>query len=152
MFEHRERSRLGRTRHYTKRGARSTWPLSWTDRVGGIVKIDMLAPVTVAEDEDQIVDHTVFSRCGTAGEKNTAAKAAASHLKDSWRDVASFGKSFLHKGDAEYALHAKLNSKDALQSYADHPLHRRWVERFVTKHCVSKQALDVCSPARRARL
>ena len=120
-----------------------------------IVKIDMLAPVTVAEDEDQIVDHTVFfkMRDSFRGEELTAAKAAASHLsKIPGVMYASFGKAFLHKGDAEYALHVKLNSKDALQSYADHPLHRRWVERFVTKHCVSKQALEVCSPARRARL
>ena len=121
-----------------------------------IVKIDMAAPVVAADGAGEVVDHTVFfnMRGSFDGQMLAAAKASLqSHLsKIPGVLYSSFGKAFLHKGDAEYALHVKLISKDALQCYADHPLHRQWVERFITEHCISKQALDSASPALRARL
>ena len=70
-----------------------------------IVKIDMESPVSVADGAEKVVDHTVFFNMRDSFDVKAATAELSSLAKIPGVSACSFGKAFLHKGTAEYALH-----------------------------------------------
>ena len=122
-----------------------------------IVKIDMAAPVMADPAAADVVDHTVFFTMTPRFDDDVCA-AAQKLLPSTICKVpgvlsASFGKAFMKQGEANYALHVKLASREALAGYGPHPLHMEWAQKFAAKHyCRHIRCVDSASPARRSRL